>query len=241
MAEYRHRPGDLCVAEPSGPHPRPQFATHAYLCRRAARRFKRPGLERSDLEQVAALGLVKACDRFDARTTTPFEAFAWLVIVGELMHYVRDHEWLVRIPRRLRKLERDHSLKLDKLTNDLGREPSDRELATEMRVDRSSLLAVRAAREAMQVVSFDDPARSIDSRCERALHAPEAVALEDQLLLDIALKGLPPYERQIIVGVYLLGMTQLEVARHLGMSARHVSRLRRIALSRMQRTWGRAC
>ena len=51
----------------------------SYLCGRAARKFLRSGLERCDLEQVAAVGLIKASRRYDAGTRTPFEAYAWLV------------------------------------------------------------------------------------------------------------------------------------------------------------------
>jgi len=35
-------------------------AQYAYLCKRGARKFCRPGLDRAHLEQVAAIGLIKA-------------------------------------------------------------------------------------------------------------------------------------------------------------------------------------
>jgi RNA polymerase sigma factor (sigma-70 family) len=65
-------------------------AKYWYLCRRAARRFRRCGLERGELEQVGAIGLIKAVDRYRSPHGTPFEAFASLLVRGELMHYVRD-------------------------------------------------------------------------------------------------------------------------------------------------------
>ena len=40
-------------------------AEYRYLCRRAARRFMRRGLESADLEQVGAIGLLKAIDRYE--------------------------------------------------------------------------------------------------------------------------------------------------------------------------------
>lgn len=73
-------------------------AKYWYLCRRAARRFKRCGLERADLEQVGAIGLIKAVDRYRSPHRAPFEAFASLLVLGELMHYVRD-DGLVRARR----------------------------------------------------------------------------------------------------------------------------------------------
>jgi len=44
-------------------------------------------------------------------------------------------------------------------------------------------------------------------------------------------------ERRIIIGVDVLGITQLEIGRLLGLSARRVSRVRRGALVAMQRAW----
>jgi len=55
----------------------------------------RPGLDKADLHQIAAIGLIKACDRYNPGVATPFEAFAWLFIIGELMHFVRDGETIV--------------------------------------------------------------------------------------------------------------------------------------------------
>ncbi len=74
---------------------------HRYLCSRGARKFKRAHNDRADLEQVAAVGLIKAATNYRADMQTPFQAYAWIMIVGELMHYVRDHERMVRAPRAL--------------------------------------------------------------------------------------------------------------------------------------------
>lgn len=60
------------------------------MARRVAGTFVRPGVERDDLVQVAALGLLHAADRFDDRRGVPFEAYALLTMRGELRHYVRD-------------------------------------------------------------------------------------------------------------------------------------------------------
>jgi RNA polymerase sigma factor (sigma-70 family) len=65
-------------------------AEYWYLCRRAARRFKRCGLERGDLEQVGAIGLIKAVQRYRSPHGAPFEAFASLLVRGEVMHYLRN-------------------------------------------------------------------------------------------------------------------------------------------------------
>jgi len=203
---------------------------HRYLCRRGARKFWRTGLERSDLEQVAAIGLIKASRRYDASVATPFEAYAWMLIVGELMHHVRDSERIVRIPRRVRDLERRFVRASDALSARLGREPADEEIAVEIGVVMKAIGDVRRARESALVLTLEDAAT-------RRLHAVEPIALEDRLLVESALTALSELERRIIVGVYIVGLTQLELGRRLGVSPKRISRAHHAALRSMQRAW----
>jgi len=204
--------------------------TYHYLCLRGARKFWRSGLERSDLEQVAAIGLIKASRRYDERMRTPFEAYAWLLIVGELMHHVRDHERPVRLPRSLCALERPYVRAHDALQGRLGREPRDDEVARELGVLVSVVRELRRMRDVAVIAGLD----AVE------LHAPAqdgALGVEDRLLVDSAFRALSILERRIIVGVYLLGLSQLELGRRLGISPKRVSRAHHGALRRMQRAW----
>jgi RNA polymerase sigma-B factor len=193
----------------------------------------RAGLERSDLEQVAAIGLLKASRRYEVDSDTPFEAYAWLLIVGELMHYVRDHEHIVRVPRAMRKLERNCSEAFERLAAKLGREPSDDEIANALGTPLALVTAAKTARWAASPVSLEHSAfreRANRNRCERDGHfiATERVVLEE------ALAALEPSERHIVVSHYVFGQTQDEIARHLRLSTRQISRLQHRALARMR-------
>lgn len=205
-------------------------AAYHYLCRRGARKFLRSGLERSDLEQVAAIGLIKASRRYNVATRTPFEAYAWLMIVGELMHHVRDFERPIRLPRALRTLELRYTRAHDALLGRLGREPNDDELAIELGVLVTAIRELRRTRETAQTASLD----ALDTR---DAFAPTPVDVEDRLLVDAAFRTLSIDERRIIAGVYILGLTQLEVGRRLGISPKQVSRAHQGALARMKHAW----
>ena len=76
---------------------------HLPLVRSLARRYAFAGEPLEDLEQVGAIGLIKAVDRFDARRQTPLAAYAAPVIAGEIRHHVRDLAFPVRLPRRARR------------------------------------------------------------------------------------------------------------------------------------------
>ena len=85
-----------------------------------------------DLKQVAAIGLLKAIERYDPERGIAFASFAVPTIDGELKRYLRDFTWAVRPPRglqeRAQRMERDR----DRLTHDLGRNPTTAELAEGM-------------------------------------------------------------------------------------------------------------
>ncbi|MBV8363296.1 MAG: sigma-70 family RNA polymerase sigma factor [Candidatus Eremiobacteraeota bacterium] len=203
---------------------------HAYLCVRAARKFIRPGLERCDLEQVAAIGLLKACDRYQAAVGTPFEAYAWLFMIGELMHYVRDWERPIRPPRKLRSLELKVERATAQLSAALGRQPSNTETATRLGVSANEVSAAQECRTRSTATSLD----SIGHGADKAAAGDGALDCAlDRLLLEDAACVLTDAERTVLWGIYTAGFSQLEIARHLGYSPRHISRMHRTALRKM--------
>jgi RNA polymerase sigma-B factor len=203
--------------------------TFSYLCPRGARKFVRSGVDRSDLEQVAAVGLIKASRRYDADAETPFEAYAWLMIVGELMHYVRDHEHAIRIPRRLLALERDVANAHDALSAELKREPTDADIARRLAVSPNRLASARRVREVRVPLPIEDAHASVS--------AGDALLDDDRLFLRSAFATLGALERRIVAGVYLLGLSQMQLARSLDLPPKRVSRIHLGALARMRRAW----
>jgi len=201
---------------------------HRYLCARGARKFLRPGLERCDLEQVAAIGLLKACERYDPALETPFEAYAWLFVVGELMHHVRDYERLVRAPRKLRGMEKKWMHACERLTMSLGRAPRNSEVARELGTDEATLSELQRCAAA----ATSEP---LENALSRGVHVAEGEVDEllDRLCVESALEALNEMERDVIVGVYSQGSSQLQLAAQMGYSRRHISRLHRSALDKM--------
>lgn len=224
---------DFWLSERSAENRERLVEHYSYLCTRGARKFLRPGLERGDLEQVAAIGLLKACDRFEAAMQTPFEAYAWLFIVGELMHHVRDHERVVRPPRKLRDLERRYQRTVDKLTFELGRVPSDADVAAVLGTTLDMVSEVRQCRARATAESLED----LQGRTIEPSGYEEVERLLDAMVIESALSALNETEREIITAVYAHGQSQVEIAARLGYSQRHISRLHRGALEKMLPSW----
>lgn len=83
-----------------------QAAQNLNLARREAWRFHRRcdgRLPYEDLEAVSFLGLMKACHKFDEEQGWKFSTYAVPKIRGELLHYVRDHSYLLRLSHRMRE------------------------------------------------------------------------------------------------------------------------------------------
>lgn len=202
---------------------------YRYLCRRAARRFLRPGLDAADLEQVGAIGLIKAVDRYDAAQTAPFEAYAWLLVLGELMHHVRDGERILRAPRRVRDLERRWVDAERTLWVLLGREPREDDVASYVNATPAQRREVRDYRASGRVVSFE-----VVSLAEQRHPSRSFDAVLDRMALEKFLAALTPLELRIVRAIHLDGCTVVDLAKELGYSRRHLTRLHRGAIIRLR-------
>jgi RNA polymerase sigma-B factor len=202
---------------------------YRYLCTRGARKFMRDGIDRRDLEQVAAIGLIKATDRFDPKIGTPFEAYAWVFVLGELMHYVRDSERAVRAPRRVRELERRCGTAERELWTKLGREPKPLELAAYLGVGDGEVREMLRYRAEVLPLSVDAlrpyEQRSLSYTIDNDI---------DRVVIESGLERLSRVEREIVREIYENDTPINEIARRLGYSRRHITRLHRAALYKLR-------
>jgi len=206
-------------------------AAYWHLCLRGAKKFSRSSVDRADLIHIGAVGLLKAVDGYDPQLRTPFEAYAWLLVVGELMHYVRDHERVVRIPRALRALEKSYANASERFTMTHGRAPSSAELAAELHVPRSVVDEIRLLRRGGAVVSLES---YTGSPTGELADRRNPVSLDDRIALDGAIEELGERERTAVLGSFAAGLSQAEIGARLGISQSQVSKLIKRALSKMQ-------
>jgi RNA polymerase sigma-B factor len=205
-------------------------AAYWYLCLRGAKKFGRVGVDRADLAQVGAIGLLKAVRAYDARLGTPFEAYAWLLVAGELMHYVRDHERILRVPRALRALEKRFSIVTALLSSQLGRTPTSAEIAAELQVDAAVVDELRLTRHGGAVVSLE--AYTGSPTGELAARAA-AIGVDEHLSLRTAIDELAERERFAVLGSFAAGLSQAQLGRRLGLSQSQVSKVIKKALGKL--------
>lgn len=185
------------------------------------------------------VGLLMAIERFDPSRGLEFSTFATPTIVGEIKRYFRDKSWAVRIPRRLQEMNQRSRLATEALQQKLGRAPSVQELAENLGVTEEEILEAYEASPAQQTVPLDP---AVDGEDGESVSLSERLGVEDenldrielQDLLDKAMVHLNDRERQIMYLRFVEELPQSEVARRLGISQMHVSRLQRAAVDRLK-------
>lgn len=194
--------------------------------------------EREDLEQVAAVGLLKAIERFDPARGIAFSSFAVPTILGELKRYFRDLGWTVRPPRELQELALRMGRVTGTLTAQLGRSPTVSELAEECGVSAELVLEARATASAHHPESLDRPRSEDDEeRVGVSLGGsddPGFARAEAAMFVDDLVRRLPEREQMVLYLRFERDLTQAEIGREVGVSQMHVSRLLREAITRLQ-------
>jgi RNA polymerase sigma-B factor len=209
------------------------------LANSIARRFDRgQRVPLEDLQQIAAIGLLKALDRYDPAHGAAFSTFAVPTMQGEILRYFRDFTWTVRPPRDLQeraiRIERER----EQLTNDLGRNPTARELAAQVGCTPEQLLDASEAAHARSSDSFDRPARTQEGDAatlgERlGDEDPGFEAAEASATLDRLLNTLSERDQLVLRLRFRDDLTQTEIGRRIGCSQMQVSRIQRAALAQL--------
>jgi RNA polymerase sigma-B factor len=215
---------------------------HRYLplARSLARRFASGGEPLEDLEQVAALALVKAVDGFDADRGTAFSSYAVPSIAGAIKRHFRDHGWSVRVPRELQeRAMRVHQLEHE-LSGTLGESPTVAELSRATSLGPEDVLEARAAYGALRASSLDAPTVDADGESPSLVETmgdddDGYRTVLDRSALDSLLGGLDERDRAIVELYFREELTQSEIGQRLGYSQMHISRLLRKAVGELEK------
>ncbi|MEE1941919.1 SigB/SigF/SigG family RNA polymerase sigma factor [Streptomyces sp. TRM 70361] len=200
------------------------------MAERLARHFRNRGESLEDLEQVAALGLVKAVTRYDPARGSAFESFAVPTIVGEIKRHFRDHMWGLHVPRRVQELRNRVRASSRQLSHSLdGRTPGVKEIAEHSGLTEEEVRIGSEALESYSTLSLDaelpgaDDGYALVDTLGSAEPGFDLVVYRESL--KPRLRNLPERERRILYLRFFCDMTQSRIAEQLGISQMHVSRL----------------
>ena len=210
----------------------------------AARRYAFRGLPLLDIIQEGNLGLIRAVEKFDYKRGYKFSTYGMWWIRQAIERGIHDKSRTVRLPTHVAEEVSRLTRIVRQLTADLGREPSDGELA---RAAERSLRHVVGLRQlAQETVSLDVPIGEngegnigdliADEERLQVQEITERRALNADL--HRVLTSLPPREAFILRLRYGLAgqetRTYTEIADHLGLTRERIRQLEKQALKRLR-------
>jgi RNA polymerase sigma factor for flagellar operon FliA len=189
--------------------------------------------ELDDLVSCGLVAVVEAVDRFDPVKGATFEQYAWMRVTGAIVDELRR---LDRVSRSSRVLARSIERAQDAWFARIGAQPSESELAGELRVGVQELREIQSALDRAHVVSLNAPtSRSQEERTEIGetiaapigRHDPERALLARERLecLRAAVTTLSARERMVFGLVHVNDIQGAEVSRLLGVTESRVSQI----------------
>jgi RNA polymerase sigma-B factor len=207
------------------------------LVKSLARRHSNRGELYEDLVQVGAIGLIKAVDRFDVERSVDFGAFAIPTIAGEIKRYLRDRAWPIKIPRRLQELRPGLCACSAELSAQFERPATIAEIAEHSGVGEPEVEEALALERIQSPVSLSPATgrESDDGYGEVAGTLDGGFELgEQRAVLAAGFRVLTARERRLLHLRFFAGLSQPQIAREVGISQIHVSRLTRRALEKLR-------
>ena len=201
-------------------------------------RFDKRGECPDDLFQVGCVGLIKAISNFDPSKQVRFSTYGVPMIAGEVRRYLRDNS-AIRVSRSIRDVAYRVLQCKERLTLQLGREPTLEEVSRELELPREevsqALDAVCAPVSLYDSVYADggDPLTVMDQVQD---NKNTEYNWMERITLRNAFRSLSQREKDILSLRFYNGKTQMEVAARLGISQAQVSRLEKGAIDAMRKS-----
>jgi RNA polymerase sigma factor for flagellar operon FliA len=182
-----------------------------------------------DLVSAGNMGLLDAINKFDPTKGTRFETYCVPRIRGSMVDSIRAADW---VPRLIRNKGHQYDRIVAELATELGREPSDEEVAKRLDIDLGELERLRGELDVKAQISFEGAADGAD---ERDLLRLEMLADEDDIeptqdlqreeIRNMALRGLQHAERWVVEQYYFHNRSMKQIGDDLNLSESRICQI----------------
>jgi len=213
------------------------------LVRRRAEQFwsRLPeGIELDDLISVGTFGLMDAIAAYDMTRGVRFEAFSLPRIQGAMVDELRSMDWVPRTVRfKASKLNEAYKV----LEIQLGRKPTDPEIAEHLGIPVEELRRLFAETHSVNITSLDKSwsendgskdIREVDFLADRRSEDPTERLAKIDLIRSFT-KGLNKTERMIVILYYYEELTMREIGAALELSESRVSQMHSAIVERIKK------
>jgi len=210
-----------------------------YIARRIHERLPRH-VPFEDLVHAGVLGLMDALNKFDRSKHVQFGSYAKFRIRGAILDSLREMDWS---PRDLRRKARQLEEAQNKLSGQLGRHPTEPELAQALGMGLREFQAMLGEIDGLEIGSLRVQTGrdgKEEDLCEYLPHDPEDTPLmlclrsEMKAMLTRAVGELPDKERQVLALYYFEELTMKEIGAVLGVGESRVSQIHSMAVMRLR-------
>lgn len=202
---------------------------YRYLVRSCVQRYNRGPEPAEDLLQVGYVGLVAAINNFDPAVGCSLATYARSHIDGEIKRYFRDKRWQIHVVRPVKELVAQARTATWRLAQELGRTPTESDLAASLGVSGHDLRNAQLAEMAFEMSSLDAP---LSGQSGTGLLAdllgeedPQMDHMLDMQAVATHWGELSAHQQKVLLMRFYGGMTQDKIGQQLGISQIQVSRL----------------
>ncbi len=177
-------------------------------------------VDKEDLESYGIFGLIDAVRKYDLKKNVKFESYARIRIRGSIFDNIRTLSWFPRsFMDKVKKIERLYQKKEE----ELGRTPTDEEMANELGVSVEKFRKTLAEIRGIGLVSLEE--REWEAKDYK--YDPLTISLDESLrgVLKETVSSLPERERYVISLYYFEGLNFKEIAKILNLSESRISQI----------------
>ncbi len=193
-----------------------------------------------DLMQAGLIGLIEAAGNYNSEKGASFETYAGIRIRGAMLDEVRKLDWT---PRSVHQKHRNVSQAIARLEAELGRSPTEREIAAELDIDIEDYHRILADSSGCRLFSIEQPSEHHDARIDIAednVLEPDSQLSADDVKSAVAegILQLPEREQLVLSMYYHRELNLKEIGAVLGVSESRVSQIHGQALHRLRAQFG---